>query len=195
MSVTYLPLGSIARVYLGVPTKTARRRGSGELVDVLTVRALEDGDPRIEDLQSVRLMGKVSDRNQVWPGDVLLPSRSTSLKVGIVPPELGGTPINSTLIGIRCLPQLDPRLLAAYFNHPEGQAQVLGVSQSGTDQLNITASALAGIEVPLPSLDRQTDLVRLMRLAEISRDTAMSAARLRHELAVETVVSQMREAK
>lgn len=191
MNSNHQQLGAFATVFVGVPTKSKRRGGARELAQVLSVRALDGGGMGVEDLQEVELFGKITERNSVMAGDVLLPSRSTSLKVGVVPPELEGAAINSTLIGVRCLPTLDPRLLAAFINHPDGEAQILNVSQSGTFQLNITAKALATIEVPIPPLETQQKLAELLAVSDRAYHAAREAAESRRRLAREMTIARL----
>ena len=152
MNMRKRQLGEIATIFTGFPTASSGVERTPEAATVLTVKCIAKRGIDADQALAIEAPLAAREKYSVRAGDVLLPSRSTSLKIAIVPPELDGVLINSTVIGIRCLPQLDPHLLAAYFQHPEGQAAVERVSQSGTFQMNITVRALSTVTIPVPDI-------------------------------------------
>ena len=102
MSVVRCQLGEIADIYVGLPTKQSDVRQSGRSGNVLTVRALTGSDIDPEELVLVNLGNRDVDKYRTAPGDVLLSARSTTLKTAVVPEQLGGIIVNSTLVGVRC---------------------------------------------------------------------------------------------
>ncbi len=111
--------------------------------------------------------------------------------MGIVPSELDGVIVNATLIGVRSLPVLDPRLLAAYLTHPDGQSALEAVTQSATIQMNLTVNALRELEVPVPSPEDQRRMVELLTAADLAFESAVHASQLRRRLANEVVIDQL----
>lgn len=191
MTVMLRKLGDFAHIYVGLPTKESNTQKVGRSGNVLTVRALTGTDIDANTLSLVKFDGRDVEKYRVAMGDVLLSSRSTSLKTAIVPEELDGVVINATLLGIRCLPTLEPRLLIAWLNHPEGQAALANVSQSATAQMNITIAGLGKLEAPVPPVDVQKRMVELLEATDEVYATAIKAAEDRRRLAHEIVIAQL----
>jgi hypothetical protein len=185
-------MGDLATVFAGIPTKSSDRQEVGRWGNVLTVRSLAGTGIDLAQLEEHGVVGRSVDQYRVQAGDLLLSSRSTSLKMGIVPKELDGCLINTTLIGVRCLPKLLPRLLAAWLDGPEGQAALQAVSQSGTVQMNITVAGLSRIVVPVPPMETQCQLVALLEAADEAHLAAVQAAEDRHQLATQIVAERLK---
>jgi restriction endonuclease S subunit len=184
-------LGDVAHIYAGLPTKESDTRQVEQSGNVLTVRALTGLGIDANALSIVDFDGRDLEKYRVATGDVLLSSRSTSLKTAIVPKALNGTVINATLLGVRCLPTLEPHLLIAWLNHPEGQAGLESISQSATVQMNITVAGLSKLEVPVPPLNEQKRIVELLETADEAYTAAIKAAEDRRWLARQIVIAQL----
>lgn len=186
-----LPLGEIANIYVGLPTRASETREAGRSGNVLTVRSLTSSGIDRDNLTEVNVNGREVDKYRARSGDLLISARSTSLKTAVVPDELDGYLINATLLGVRCLPDLQPRLLAAWLNSPEGAASLEGISQSGTIQMNITVAGLSRIQVPVPDIATQRQMVQLLETANEAYVAAVQAAEDRWRIAQQVVVSQL----
>ena len=193
MPVRWEKLGNIAHIFVGLPTKITDRQEVGQPGNVLTVRSLAEAGVSKSDLESYDFDGRDLTKYLVAPGDVLLSARSTSLKTGIVTADLAGLVINATLLGVRCLPQLEPRLLVAWLNQPEGQAALATISQSATLQMNITVSGLSELVIPIPPMETQRRMVALLEAADDAYITAIQAAEDRRRIARQVVVGQLTE--
>lgn len=191
MPIVRRELGEFANIYVGLPTKQSDVRQAGRSGNVLTVRALTGTGIDFEELVQVDLGNRDVDKYRAAAGDVLLSARSTTLKTAIVPDELDGIVVNATLVGVRCLPDLNPRLLVAYLSHPDGQAALEAVAQSATIQMNLTAGALRKIEVPLPPIEEQRQMVDILTAADYAYVAAIEAAESRQRLARQIVVDQI----
>ena len=130
------------------------------------------------------------DRYLIQKGDIILPCRSTRIRVVVVP-EIANVAIDSTLIAIRPRDDLDAFLLAAYLEHPKGQASILQASASGTTQMNITVKALQSLSIPVPGRKKQKQLSELVQAATCGRDTAIEAAKKRFDIAMEITINAM----
>lgn len=192
MPVRTEPIGDLAKVFAGMPTKSSERQKIGRWGNVLTVRSLTGTGIDLTQLEEHVVAGRSVDQYRVQAGDLLLSARSTSLKTAIVPKELDGRLINATLIGVRCLPKLLPRLLATWLDGPEGQAALQAVSQSGTLQMNITVAGLSKIMVPVPPMETQRQLVALLEAADEAHLAAIHAAEDRHRLATHIVAERLK---
>ena len=191
MAVPLKLLGDIAQIYVGLPTKVADSTQVGRSGNVLTVRALTGTDIDPSALSVVHFNRYNVAKYQAAPGDVLISARSTSLKTAIVPETLAGKVVNATLLGVRCLPILEPRLLVAWLNHPEGRAALEEVSQSATLQMNITVSGLNRLEIPVLPMNEQKRLVELLESADEAYAVSVHAAESRRQMARQVVVSQL----
>lgn len=194
MRVQFRPLADVADIFVGVPTKISQAENPGHSVKVLSVRSLTDNGIDEAELVSAEVQSEITDKYRTRVGDVLIPSRSTSLKAGIVTPCLAGTPINSTLIGIRCTPELDPLLFYAYLRHPDGQAAIAEHTQSGTAQMNITVKGLSELPVPVPRRESQPRIAAMLVATDDAYRSAVDAAEQRRRLAMEVIFEKMTSA-
>jgi hypothetical protein len=192
------PLGDVAHIYVGLPTKQSDIRGAGRSGNVLTVRALTGIDINHDELVHVSLQslrGRDRDKYRAAAGDVLISARSTSLKTAIVPANLDGTVINATLVGVRSRPALEPLLLLAYLQHPDGQMALAAVAQSATAQMNITVSALQSLLVPVPPIEVQHQLVRMLEASDEAYRASLEAANTRRQLAIQVIADRLKEGR
>ena len=183
METEHRQLGDIAMIFVGMPTKQSQLKEYGPFGNVLTVRALGDFGIDRDQLVRVDLNARDVGKYQAKSGDLVLSARSTTLKMGVVPDELDGIIVNATLIGVRSMPALDPRLLAAYLSHPDGLAALDAVAQSATIQMNLTVSAVSKLEVPVPRLDVQRQVVEMLTASDTAYASAIEAAHTRRRLA------------
>ena len=194
MTTQIAPLRTLANLQAGLPT-TRESFANGDGTPVLTVRAIQAGcvdDGEVRTL-SPEAAGGADRRYRLKAGDVLIPARSTSISVALVPQHLDEAVFNATLIRLRCNHHLiAPALLKAYFDHPEGRAQIEAVSQSGTHQMNVTVTALGEIEIPLPPLDQQARLVATLSMAIQAYTNGIEAAERRRIITQDIIVRKMR---
>lgn len=188
-SIKTTPLGEIAYVFSGVPTKSTEQDDAAAERNVITVHALGETEFDRSGLTAVDFGKRGVDRYRVQAGDVLLPSRSTSLRTVIVPEDMDGKIINGNIICIRLQPVLHPRVLMAILNSPEGEEAIMGSSQSTTIQLNLTVKGLNDVEIPLIPIDEQQQLAELLEATDAAYHNAIQAAETRRILARE-IVSQ-----
>ena len=165
-----------------MPTKQSQLKDYGPSGNVLTVRTLREFGIDRGQLVHVDLDPRDVAKYHAETGDLVLSSRSTSLKMGIVPEELDGVVVNATLIAVRPSSRLDPRLLAAYLI-PTGRRHSGTIAQSGTIQMNLTVNAISKLEIPLPPIDVQRQMVDMLTTADIAYESAIKAAHARRQLA------------
>ena len=61
---------------------------------------------------------------------------------------------------------LDPRFLNYYLNEESSQARLKGLATRGVSQSNISASRLKTFQVPVPTLDEQRDIARILQVMD-----------------------------
>ena len=90
-------------------------------IPVLNIKNIYDGSIFLENAERVCLKGfKSAMRYIVFPGDVLVVSRGTKLKVAVVPKNTEKLLITSNLIAIRLEGKILPNFLVAYLQTPKG---------------------------------------------------------------------------
>lgn len=188
-------LGEVAEIFVGVPTRGGDLTPTGRSGNMLTVRALTGTGINPDEILSLNIPEHEFGRYRIQAGDVLVSARSTSLRSAIVPKELAGNLINATILGIRTLPKLEPRLLVAWLEHPEGRAALESVAQSGTAQMNITVAAISKIMVPVPPLPAQRQMAKILEAADEAYHAATQAAEDRRRIARQVVVAQLNESR
>lgn len=188
-------LGEVADIFVGMPTKQSQLKDYGRSGNVLTVRALREFGIDRDQLVHVELNPRDVAKYHAKAGDLVLSARSTSLKMGIVSRELDGVVVNATLIAVRPEARLDARFLAAYLSHPDGQAALAAIAQSGTIQMNLTVNAISKLEIPLPPIGVQRQMAEMLATADIAYESAVEAARARKSLAMEVVMDQLRRGR
>lgn len=185
-------LREIASIFAGLPTKSSSRRDVGRSGNILTVRALAGDGIDLDQLETHEISDRDAERYRIEAGDLLISSRSTSLKAVVVPNELDGRVINATLIGIRPSSSiLLPRLLVAWLESPDGQAELAAVSQSGTTQMNVTVGGLSRLQVPVPDISIQKRLEDLLFAADEAYRLETEIAEKRRRIVQEIVTSQL----
>lgn len=189
-------LGDLATIQTGIPFVASAQGGGGEYVLMPSaLRADEELMPHESMVQRVELLAKPEDRYRVRPQDILLTAKATpaTLRCGYLSREWGPRWLFAANL-IRVHPYsgtLHPRFLHAWLSHPQGRAALLSVSQSTTGQLNLTASSLAEVQVPVPPWEQQIKAVEFLYIASIAHRHAVRAADARLQLAREIVLRDL----
>lgn len=191
MDLNHIRLSQIAEIGVGLPTRNFGPESRGNPIPVISVASLRDSGMDRDSLSMAEDFGKVEAAYRVRTGDLLIPSRSTSLYGAVVPRELEGEVFNATVLRIRCHPELNPHLLLTYFLHPEGKEAVMALSQSSTHQWNLTASGLSKLTIPLPPLGKQKQIVAMIEIAEQAYQSALEAAKTRRRIGLDIAFKQM----
>ena len=99
-------------------------------------------------------------RSIVKPGDVLMNIVGPPLgKVSIVPDTFPEWNINQAIVRFRCLENLYNKFLAYYLIYSETVQKLNGMTKASVGQQNITVTICRNLEIPLPALPKQLNLV------------------------------------
>jgi len=136
----------------------------------------------------VRSYEKV-ERYLLRPGDVVLTSRGTVIRTAIVPPDISRVALGPNLIAIRASATVLPEVLCAYLGHQRGHQAILQEAASTSPtMLNISASALKRVKVPMPPMRVQQKVAELfevtIRYHAASKDLADRALTAAHDAIV-----------
>jgi hypothetical protein len=191
-TMKYIRLVDAARIYAGWQSAPQPVQGGSNNLRSISVKDITDGHLVADSLEriSTSVPGKV-DRYLVQSGDVLVACRGTVPKVAVVPPDLAGALLTSTLIGIRTDGRLLPEVLFLYLLSAPGQRAILSRARSATQQIALTPREVAQLEVPLPRVHVQQRIADLVRTAEQQYAAAETASRLRREIAHHLALKSM----
>lgn len=196
-------LGDLAEIQTGLPVRSlvSREQGGGVLVFALMPSSLKSDaeiSPTLNDLCPSIADFSPEQRHKVLPEDILVTAKSTagSMRCALVADSWNGeqTPcFSSSLIRIQAKrgSGVTPRYLHAWLSSPEGKSALYDESQSATNQLNLTATSIASVRVPIPSLPDQRRIVEFLHHAETAHRYATDAANTRFQLAREIAFGSM----
>jgi hypothetical protein len=123
------------------------------------------------------------ERYAVRAGDILISARATQLKTGWASKENRGAYASSTLIVVRAGPAIDASVLFATLMSPHGQGQLQSRARHSTSTLVLNVQDVATIEIPIPPLEVQRQIRKMITLGEAHYRVAMQAASQRRDLA------------
>jgi len=190
--MNYIRLADAAHIYPGWQAPPQSPRGVTDGLPTISVKDITDGYVVADGLErvSITVPGRV-DRYLVQPGDVLVACRGTVPKIAVVPPDLAGALLTSTLIGVRTDGRLLAEVLFLYLRSPSGQKALLSRVRSGTQQIALAPRDIAQLEVPLPPMDVQQRIADLVQTAERQYAAAEKAGHLRREIAYHLALESM----
>ena len=189
-------IGDMAQVAQGLVVSgrgAGARRGDWEL------RLVESADISDDHLQPHSLRTISIERNArtekhlLRPYDVLVTARSHTVKVALVPPAVSRTVAASTLLVVRTHePELGvAHFLWYYLTSRKGRSAIRTRVRLGASIPSLPASALAEIDLPMPSdaeVDRYAELVDA---SEAAYAAALEAARLRRETLRDAIINDI----
>jgi restriction endonuclease S subunit len=166
------PLGEITlkRQYgMSLKGNTAGR------LPILRMTNLSDGVVTFEKLQYVDPSDDEIERYLLHPGDLLF-NRTNSPelvgKIGILEQDVPSV-FASYLIRLVCdTDRILPEFLNVFLNLPTVQLILRGMATRGVSQANISASTLATLNVPTPSLDSQKRIAYALSAIRLSRSAS-----------------------
>jgi hypothetical protein len=123
------------------------------------------------------------ERYRVRAGDILISARGTQLKTGWARTENNGAIASSTLIVVRSGPAIDASVLFATLMSKHGQGQLQSRARHSTSTLVLNVQDVATIEIPVPPMDVQRRIRKMITLGEAHYRIALQAASRRRELA------------
>ncbi|MDA7418305.1 restriction endonuclease subunit S [Xenophilus arseniciresistens] len=132
-------------------------------VPVLAIRDLH-GDYTTGIHRTALSIDAAYPRSRVRPGDVLLSIKGTLGRVSVVPSHFVGN-ISRDIALIRPTPTVLPQYLAKMLQSSIGQ-RLLFSAQVGTTRGEISIAPLRRMEVPVPSVAEQKQLIKLLEASE-----------------------------
>jgi len=197
MTAPLRPLSELATIQTGIPFLASVDVDGGEPVFMpASLRGDEEILPHPSMAQPAKLLTNPEDKYRLRPEDILLTAKANpaNLRCGYLSAEWQPRWLfAANLIRIHAHSgKIHPRFLHAWFCHPDGRAALIGSSQSTTGQLNLTASSIADVMVPVPPWQDQIKAVEFLQVATIAHRHAIAAAETRLLLAREIAFNPLK---
>jgi len=186
-------------VRLGDLTRTVKRglssyylQGDDAMVSMINIKDIANGRilPDSVDSVSVRETPLLA-RSRIEPGDVILAIRGFNFKAAVADESARNLVISANLIALTLTDEVQPELIAAYFNSPLGQNMIRSRA-SGATIKGLSSEALLDILIPLPPLSMQESLSRYLTLTREYNDLLLKELELRQKLTDAVVLRIMR---
>lgn len=136
-------------------------------------------------------LAEVKARQYVEPNDILFRSRGQTNTAVLITGDVGVAVIAAPLLRVRPNETILPAYLAWFINLPVSQAW-LATQAKGTAVSMISKQSLAGLDVVVPSIERQRTIVQLAELAEeeqrLLRDLASKRKRYVNGILMEIAI-------
>jgi Type I restriction modification DNA specificity domain len=177
------PLGEVAdEVFLGLSLTRRLSQSAGDLYPVLSVGDLADGQvtPSAA-LQQKRLVLTSADerRYRLRADDILVAAKGTVLKVARAGEDSLGAIVSATLIIVRTSRSSMSSIIFAAAQSKEFTRQLAGYARSSTSTLSWTPQDVEKVTVPVPPVEVQQRIARLITATDEYYRLAREAAHLR----------------
>ncbi|MGI6492653.1 MAG: N-6 DNA methylase [Pelotomaculum sp.] len=182
-------LRAIAELFRGVlPPKDQE----GELnYKIINLSDVQDGKIIFDSLTYVSMSDfKKAYRYEVRPGDLLLASRGTALKIAVVPETDENLILSNNFICIRTKGNYDPYFLKYFLESPVG-VHYLKANQRGAAVTVLSTKDISLIPVPLLPLKEQKKIAKSFQQADKELEEAIELARKKHEDNYQNYYQQM----
>jgi hypothetical protein len=172
-----VPLADLARVLTGYTFRTRIENDPGGSFRVIQGKDIRpDCSLDVENLTPIHLPDRSYSDPEKWvkPGDVLLMARGDHNYAVFIDVNLPPTVTQNSFCTLRVIEGagIYPDYLATILNQPALQARLKSL-RSGSSIPNITLGALKEIEIPVPPLPFQAEIVNLAQA--IRREMALAA--------------------
>ncbi len=190
-----MKLGALADIRPGMVMTghgAGARPGGWELQVVESADILEDRLTS-ENLRIIKVREGIRSRAHLLePYDILVTARSHAVKVALVQPDVFRTVASVTLLIVRTP---DPgsglaHFLWYYLSSGRGRAEIAS-RLTATSVPTLSARSLGEVPVPLPSSDELLRMPHLVHLAGLSRQDALEAVRLRHDVLRDAIIAEI----
>ena len=192
-----MSLADLANVFQGLARAgrgAGARRGNWMLRVVESNDLADDGWLNLHDLQEIGVVQSVrTERHLLRPYDVLVTARSSTIHVGLVPPDVHRTVAGITLLVVR---PKDPasgmgHWLWYFLTSSHGRAQLAKRMNVTATITSLSAKNLGEVQIPVPSARELDAIARLVEASEAAYTSTVEAARLRREALRDSIINHI----
>lgn len=173
-------LADIADIQMGYPFRTRLEQDANGDIAVIQMKDVDEGYHICADAAVRVVLPKPGARHLLRAGDLIFRSRGWTNGAALVPSGIGTAVLAAPLLLIRPHGAL-PEYLLWYLNATGAQAQLSGLAE-GTSVRMISTEALKGLDIPLPSLQRQHTIAAAAALADEEQRLLADIARRKRQL-------------
>lgn len=146
-------------------------------ISVLNISNLEDGEVKLEHLETIEEEQRKVKRYEVLPGDVIMTCRGTQTKLAVFPDCTQMIIASANMIVIRFREQVDGLYAKIFLESPVGLALIQSF-QRGTTVMNLNPADVGEIEIPLLPLEKQQAISEAYRKEkQLYSETVQAASR------------------
>lgn len=186
-------------VRLGDLTKTVKRGlssyyllGDDVTVSMINIKDMANGRILTDTVDSVSVRETpLLERSRIESGDVIVAIRGFNFKAAVADESSRNFVISANLIALTLTDEVEPELIAAYFNSRLGQ-NMLRARAGGATIKGLNSRSLLGILLHLPPPSKQETLGRYLVLAREHDDILRKELELRQKLTDSVVLRIMR---
>ena len=118
------------------------------------------------------------DQYGLREGDVLVSVRGFAGKIAVAGPALAGAVATANILVLRLnSSRLLPEVLWAYLASPKGRSALTGILQSSSGQMAMSLQGLLDLEIPIPSMAKQTEIAAVVRAGVAAHRSAVETAK------------------
>jgi len=174
----------VAEVFRGINLGKEDTADEGDYTHkIINLSDIQDGKILLDSLSPVHLdaPNKVM-RYEVYPGDILISSRGSAIKIAIVPETNEPLLLSNNLmrIRIRNRDKYDPHFLKTFIDSPIAQLY-LEMNQRGSTVTVLSPKDIESIPIPSLPIQKQFEIARQMKDADEQYDRIMEEARERQK--------------
>ncbi|MFC4598385.1 restriction endonuclease subunit S [Cohnella hongkongensis] len=127
-------------------------------IRVLNISNLEDGEVKLEGLETIDEEERKVKRYELLPGDLVMTCRGTVIKLAIFPASEEMVIASANIIVLRFKSSVLAQFVKVFLESPTGMAFIQSF-QRGTTVMNLNPSDVGEIEIPTLPEERQHQLV------------------------------------
>lgn len=155
-NVKKVELGDVATIFRGKAVSNKEPNGS---IGVVNISNIEDYEIDYSSLDYIEDAERKIQSYILQEGDLLIPARGTAIRVAIFKEQPYTCIASSNVIVIRAIDErLSTTYLKLFLDSPLGR-KMLVARQQGTTVMNISYKELNHMEIPLPSIEEQQNIM------------------------------------
>ena len=182
-------LSTVAEVRMGYSFRSRLETDEMGDVAVIQMKDIDDSNMLCVDGLARIQMPDLKERNLVQQGDLLFRSRGMTNSAALVGENLHRTLLAAPMLLVRPKLQIvEPAYLQWFINHSSTQALLTGQAV-GTAVKMVGKGVLDELEIPLPPLDRQRQIVEVAQLA-LREATLLEELKRRRKALLEGILLQ-----
>ncbi|OWZ84100.1 N-6 DNA methylase [Natranaerobius trueperi] len=177
-----IPLMSLGTFYRGLNTHAYKAQDSDEPTHkILQLSNVENGEIFLDDADTYNAKDlKNPSSYEVQPGDVIISSRGSSIKIAVIPEGIENTLLSHNFIGFRPSGNVDPNFIKYFLESPVG-INYLSSFQKGSTVSVLKVNDIEKIYLPKLPLEEQQVIAEKLQDADLRLKNKIQEAKEEHK--------------